>query len=73
MPDIKLPTTHIAKAGETWASLAYRYWGEETLMWRLIEANPLLARVLVFEGGERVRVPEAPEEDRTAAMPPWRQ
>lgn len=68
MPNI----THTATAGETWARIAYTYWTEETLMHKLIEANPLLAHIVVFEGGEEVRIPDIEDEDKKAAMPPWR-
>lgn len=64
---------HTATAGETWASIAFKYWTEETLMHKLIEANPLLANIIVFEGGEQVTVPDIEEEDMKAALPPWRQ
>ncbi len=72
MPDA-LPTTHTARAGETWASIAYRYYGEETLLWLLIQANPLYASAVLFEGGERLSIPAAPAEQTASAMPPWRQ
>lgn len=66
-------TTYTATAGETWASVAFKLWTEETLMWRLIEANPLLANIAIFEGGEVLTIPEIEETDKKAAMPPWRQ
>lgn len=66
-------TIHTATAGETWGSIAFTYWTEETLLWKLIEANPRLSRIVIFEGGEQVKIPELEESDRKAAMPPWRQ
>lgn len=66
-------TTYTATAGETWASIAFKLWTEETLMWKLIEANPLRADVLIFEGGEVLNVPEIEQENLKAALPPWRQ
>ena len=66
-------TTYTATAGETWASIAFKLWTEETLMWRLIQENPLHARTVIFEGGEELTIPEIEETDRKAAMPPWRQ
>lgn len=66
-------TIYTATAGETWASIAFKLWTEETLMWRLIESNPLLAKIAIFEGGEVLTIPELEETDRKAAMPPWRQ
>ena len=64
--------TYIVKAGSTWARIAFELWGEETLMWKLIEANPLRCDTIVFEGGEVLKVPELKETDLKAAMPPWR-
>ena len=69
---MEIEAIHTATAGETWASVAFTYWTEETLMWKLIEANPRLARIAIFEGGEQVRIPKLEETDSKAAMPPWR-
>lgn len=66
-------TTYSAKQGQTWAQIAFELYTEETLMWKLIEANPLRASTLVFEGGEIIKVPEIESKDLKAAMPPWRQ
>lgn len=63
---------YTATAGETWASIAFKLWTEESLMWKLIEANPLRAHTIIFEGGEVLNVPEIEEADQKAAMPPWR-
>ena len=67
-----MSNTYTAAAGDTWASIAFKIWTEETLMCKLIEANPLRADTVVFEGGEVLRVPEIEETDLKAAMPPWR-
>lgn len=64
--------TYTAAAGDTWASIAFKLWTEETLMWKLIEANPLRTDTVVFEGGEVLKVPEIQETDLKAALPPWR-
>lgn len=64
--------TYTATAGETWAAIAFKLWTEETLMWKLIEANPLRAQTVIFEGGEVLKVPEIEQKDLKAAMPPWR-
>lgn len=63
---------YTAAAGETWAGIAFKLWTEETLMYKLIEANPLRANTVVFDGGEVLNVPEIEETDLKAAMPPWR-
>ena len=61
--------------GQTWASLAFRYYYDEAQFPRLIEANPALADVQVFEGTEAVLVPIIPAEELASAeasTPPWR-
>ena len=67
-----MSSTYTATAGDTWAGIAFRLWAEETLMWKLIESNPLRAQTVIFEGGEVLKVPEIEETDNKAAMPPWR-
>ena len=71
------PIIHIATAGENWASIAFRYWGKtvdnaELNMHVLIAANPLLAHICVFDGGERILVPQIDDSDKTN-LPPWKQ
>jgi hypothetical protein len=67
-----MSNTYTATAGDTWAGIAFRLWAEETLMWKLIEANPLRAQTVIFEGGEVLKVPDIEETDNKAEMPPWR-
>ena len=64
MPD----TTGIiytAKAGDTWDRLAFNAWTDEGLMHLLIAANPDLASIVVFEGGEKVLIPDIEEPQHT--------
>lgn len=65
-------TTYNVKQGQTWAGIAFELWTDEMLMWKLIEANPLYADIVIFNGGEVLRVPEIEETDSKAALPPWR-
>lgn len=71
MPDIL--TIYTAKAGENWASLAFDLWTDEMLMSELIAANPLLSDVVVFSGGEKIRIPDLETETDKTHLPPWRQ
>lgn len=59
--------------GDAWDSIAYRLWGEERHMDRLVAANPDLADVLIFSAGVRLTVPEAPPPAtvKTSELPPW--
>ena len=38
----------------------------------IIEANPDLSDVLIFEGGEAVRIPIVETVETPETMPPWR-
>lgn len=64
--------TYIAKAGDTWDLIALRLWSRETLMHLLIAANPNLAGIVIFEGGEKVRLPMIEEPLNKETLPPWR-
>lgn len=64
---------YAAKAGDTWDLISFKAREEETLMRLLIAANPNLSHIVVFEGGEKVRIPEIPESTNTESLPPWRQ
>lgn len=65
--------SYTAAAGDTWAGIAFKLWGEETLMYHLISSNPLYAQLVVFTGGEQLDVPEVFADDSKVHMPPWRQ
>lgn len=73
MPDATLSGTYIAQAGDTWDLLAFRAWEDEALMHLIMAANPHLSDIVVFEGGERVLIPEISEPLNTSSLPPWRQ
>lgn len=64
--------TYTARAGDTWASLAFALYSDETKMDVLLDVNPLLSHLLVFAGGEPVNIPDEVPEDTTADLPPWR-
>lgn len=67
-----MPDIYTAKGGETWDMIAFKAWGEETLMCHLISSNPDLSQITVFSGGEQIILPELPEERDTSSLPPWR-
>lgn len=64
---------YIAKQGDTWDRIAFMKWGEETMMHHLLDANPDLCNIVIFEGGEQVKIPIMEEPLNTASLPPWRQ
>lgn len=66
---------HEAQPGETWDGLALRYYYDEFQMTRLLDANPTLSSVVVFDGTEEVRVPVVDVSDLDVPAPsdaPWR-
>lgn len=58
-------------AGDTFDSIALDFYGQEFLSSRLIEANPIYRNVIVFIGGEEIKVPilDQPAAD---TLPPWK-
>jgi len=59
--------------GDMWDTIAYRIWGNEKLMHKLMEANPQHRHVVVFASGVRLAVPELEAElTRQAMDPPWK-
>lgn len=64
---------HIAAAGETWDSIAFKYYSDEFKASLLMDNNPLLLDKLVFEGGEVLNIPEISEQEKSDTLPPWRQ
>lgn len=62
---------HKCRAGETWDSLALKFYGSESKMMILLEFNPQYSSVLVFEGNEMIRVPVL-EQTSTENIPDWR-
>jgi phage tail protein X len=63
---------YTARAGETWDLIAYRLYGNEMAATDIIALNPRLADILIFEGGERLNLPEKVETTDTSTLAPWR-
>lgn len=63
--------TYTAIAGDRWDSIAYKLWGREKLAKELIAANPDLADVPIFSGGEIVTVPAVEIQPEVGNLPPW--
>lgn len=64
---------YTAKGGDTWDRIAFLIWSDESLMHLIIRENPHLANVVIFEGGEQVRIPVIEEPLNKSSLPPWRQ
>ena len=67
MPD----ATYTTVQGDTWDVIAHRLWGRETLMDRLIKANPDYGDVLVFGPDVVLSVPQITVPAITPDLPPW--
>ena len=67
---------YICSAGETFDSVALAYFGDEKYAAELLCANPELCRVMVFGGGEKLRLPiidiPAGGGQAAAEAAPWR-
>ena len=57
--------------GDTWDDIAVQAYGDGALMSLLIYANPELCRVVVFEGGEIMKIPII-SEAASDELPPWK-
>lgn len=54
---------YVAKQGDTWDLIAYKVYGDEYFYSLLIEANLQYIDTVVFEGGEKLEVPDIPSDD----------
>ena len=64
--------THIATVGEMWDQIALKYYGDEMKASFLLANNQELTDILIFEGGEKVRIPIIKESELITSLPPWR-
>ena len=62
---------YIAESGDTWDSISFKIYENEFKVELLMNANKGLMHILVFGGGERVKIPELPE-DVSSSLPDWR-
>lgn len=62
---------YITKQGETWDMISLRMYGTEYHVTELILENHDYGNIVVFEGGELLRIPELSNTD-TSLLAPWR-
>lgn len=62
---------YIAESGDTWDSISFKIYEDEFKIGLLMNANKDLMHIFVFGGGERVKIPELPE-DVSSSLPDWR-
>jgi phage tail protein X len=58
-------------AGDMWDLISKKVFGDEKYMSDLMEANPDLASVLIFDGGVELVVPDV-EISEASTLPPWK-
>lgn len=63
---------YTAQGGDTFDSIALAAYNEERMASTIIAANPDLCDVLIFEGGELVRIPIVEIVTTPDTLPPWR-
>lgn len=63
---------YTAQGGDTFDSIALAAYNEERMASTIITANPDLCDVLIFEGGELVRIPIVETVTTADTLPPWR-
>jgi len=66
-----LPSIYTTIQGDTWDMIAYKVYGKEACMAKLIEANDDLAHIAVFSSGVKIVCPP-PEPRASKILPPWR-
>lgn len=57
--------------GDMWDSIAYQFYGDVKYVGLLFKNNPDFLDVFVFSAGERIFIPELPEEYEDD-LPEWR-
>lgn len=62
---------YIAESGDTWDSISFKIYEDEFKVELLMNANKDLMHIFVFGGGERLKIPQLPE-DVSSSLPDWR-
>jgi phage tail protein X len=66
---------HVTAAGERWDTVAWKYYGDATLVGPIIQTNPQIPIEAVFEAGETIGVPMLMVNQATqnaTDVPPWK-
>lgn len=67
-------TSYIAIEGERWDTIAFKAYGNALQFNEIIDANPSISIVDVFEGGEKLIIPiiEVSATTDKSLLPPWK-
>lgn len=66
---------YVAKQGDRWDTIAFKAYGDATLINGIIEANPTIVISPILESGTRVIVPILEQGDiqiDSELLPPWK-
>ena len=62
---------YTTKQGDMWDAIALARMGSEMHMARLIEANPVHRKTVVFSAGIELVIPKSEKQTETV-LPPWK-
>ena len=62
--------TYITIQGDMWDMIAYKVYGKEAYVSKLLEANEDLREITVFPAGVTITCPEA-DPETSKILPPW--
>lgn len=57
--------------GDTWDSIASKAYGDEFLFPQIMDANRIYSDMVMFEGGEKITVPENVYSENAVIASPW--
>lgn len=63
---------YTARQNDSYDMLALQAYGEERMAHIIAKANPEHVGVLLFEGGEELRIPIVDKVETPETLPPWR-
>ena len=63
---------HITVEGDTFDGLALRYYKDERLASKIMQANPDHCDTLIFEAGILLHIPDNNTVEMPDTLPPWR-
>ena len=63
---------HITVEGDTFDGLALRYYKDERLASKIMQANPDYCDTLIFEAGILLQIPDNSTVEMPETLPPWR-
>lgn len=64
--------TYTAAAGESFDSIAYKFYGNEFMADKLMKENKLFVKTIIFDGGEVLTIPIYDDVESKETLAPWR-